>query len=156
LLSGGGALALGAIVLVALAGTGTGVQAPALPRRALHPPAVTLATLRGEPAIVHFWASWCGSCSKEAPQLAALSRELRGRARLVAVDYSDNPQDAAAFIGRYHWDFPVLADEDGVSGSAYGLVGLPATFVLDARGRIVARMSGPQNAASVLARLPAP
>ena len=124
--------------------------APALPSKVLEPPAVTIARLHGRPAIVHFWASWCGPCQKEAAQLARLNRELRGRATLVGVDYTDAAGSARAFVARHGWRFPILADPDGHTGDAYRLSGLPTTFLLDADGRIVRRLTGPQTAAGLL------
>src|SRR5216684_8553619 len=72
--------------------------APALPTQLLVGPRVDIASLRGRPAIIHFWASWCGPCVKEAPQLARLAGELRGRATLVGIDWSDSPSGAARFV----------------------------------------------------------
>jgi cytochrome c biogenesis protein CcmG, thiol:disulfide interchange protein DsbE len=125
--------------------------APALPTEVLVPPRVALADLRGKPAIVHFWASWCGPCTKEAPELARLPSVLRGRATLVGVDWSDSRSGAAAFVRKHRWTFPVLVDDAGHAGTAWQIRGLPATFVLDARGRIVKRLAGPQTVKGLLA-----
>lgn len=127
--------------------------APPFPTKVLHPPRVTVASLRGRPAIVHFWASWCGPCIREAPELAALPAKLHGRAALVGIDWSDNVSNAATFIARHHWTFPNLVDANGKAGNDYRLLGLPTTFLLDARGRIVARLTGPQTAHGLLSRL---
>jgi thiol-disulfide isomerase/thioredoxin len=123
--------------------------APSLPKQVMVPPQVTLATLRGQSAVINFWASWCGPCRKEAPELARLSTELGGRGHLVGVDWSDNHTDATAFIKRYHWRFPVLEDHDGAVGNRYGISGLPTTFLLDRRGRIVRELRGPQTARDI-------
>jgi cytochrome c biogenesis protein CcmG, thiol:disulfide interchange protein DsbE len=124
--------------------------APPLPTAVLSGRPVTLADLRGKPAIVHFWASWCGPCIKEAPELASLPAKLGGRATLVAVDWSDNPSHAADFVRRHGWRFPVLEDHDGKVGNRYQLAGLPTTFLLDADGRIVRQLTGPQTARGLL------
>jgi cytochrome c biogenesis protein CcmG/thiol:disulfide interchange protein DsbE len=147
-------LITGIALAVVLFGGGRGRAAsPALPSTVLQRPRATLASLHGRPAIIHFWASWCGPCKREAPQLATLARELQGRAALVGIDWSDNPADAMRFIHRHGWSFPILGDENGTTGNEYGLVGLPTTFLLDRRGRIVGRLPGPQTAAGVLAAL---
>jgi thiol-disulfide isomerase/thioredoxin len=125
--------------------------APALPTHVLVGPRVDIASLHGRPAIIHFWASWCGPCAGEAPQLAHLGDELHGRATLVGVDWSDNTSSAASFVRRHHWTFPVLVDSSGETGNAYGITGLPTTFLLNSRGQIVRRLVGPQTASGLLA-----
>jgi thiol-disulfide isomerase/thioredoxin len=132
---------------------GAAQAAPPLPARVLVGPRVTLADLRGRPAIVHFWASWCGPCTKEAPEIARLAASLHGRATLVGVDWSDSPAHGTAFVRRHGWRFPNLQDPDATGSDGYDLRGMPTTVLLDARGRIVARLSGPQTAAGLLARL---
>jgi cytochrome c biogenesis protein CcmG/thiol:disulfide interchange protein DsbE len=143
------AAAIAVAELASGGGGNTGRPAPALPRAALVPPAVTLADLRSKPAVVNFWASWCEPCRQEAPQLERFARSLHGRARLVGVDWNDGLAAARAFVRRYGWSFPVLRDPAGTVGDRYGLSGLPTTFVLDSAGRIVERLPGPQSAASL-------
>lgn len=145
----------GLAIAEALSGTrsATGRPAHALPTAVLHPPRVTLADVRGRPVIVHFWASWCGPCTKEAAQLARLNAQLHGRAALIGVDWSDNTADAAAFIRRHGWTFANLIDHNGTTGNAYGISGLPTTFVLDRNGRVVRRLTGPQTARGLLAAI---
>jgi cytochrome c biogenesis protein CcmG/thiol:disulfide interchange protein DsbE len=134
-----------------LSGSGGGATraAPALPRQTLVPPTVTVADLRGKPAAINFWASWCDPCRKEAPGIAALASSLRSRARLVGVDWSDSASGARDFIRRYRWRFSNLRDPNGTAGDAYGIRGLPTTFILNARGRIVQTLRGPQTAADI-------
>jgi len=139
-----------AVLVGGNAGPAKARPAPALPTRVLVGPRVDLAGLRGRPALIHFWASWCPPCVKEAPQLARVSHELYGRATLVGVDWSDNAASAARFIRQHHWTFPVLIDSSGEVGNAYGITGLPTTFVLDRQGRIIRRLIGPQTAGGLL------
>lgn len=124
--------------------------APALEGAVLVPPPVTLASLRGRPAVVNFWASWCPPCRKEAPELARFDRERGSLARLVGVDYMDPRRNALAFVREFGWGFPNLVDPRGSLGARYRLVGLPSTYVLDARGRIARRLTGPQTYARLV------
>jgi cytochrome c biogenesis protein CcmG, thiol:disulfide interchange protein DsbE len=136
---------------VATAGGGgdAGKPAPALPTAVLQPPRASLASLRGKPALVNFWASWCEPCRKEAPGLERLHRSLHGAAAMVGVDYTDQADSARSFIRRYGWSFPILSDPDGIYGARYGFSGLPTTVVLDSRGRIVETLRGPQTVADL-------
>ena len=146
------------LVLAILVGGNTGPGkarvAPQLPARVLVGPRVDNGGLRGRPAIIHFWASWCPPCVKEAPQLALLASALHGRATLVGVDWSDNRASAERFVRQQHWTFPVLIDSSGEVGNAYGITGLPTTFLLDRQGRIVRRLIGPQTATELLSIIP--
>jgi cytochrome c biogenesis protein CcmG/thiol:disulfide interchange protein DsbE len=143
------ALVAGVIVFeVATAGEdGAGKPAPPLPSAVLQPPRPTLASLRGKPALINFWASWCEPCRQEAPQLERLRRSLHNSAGMVGVDYTDQADNARAFIERYGWTFPVLGDPDGIYGARFGFSGLPTTVVLDAEGRIAETLRGPQTIA---------
>lgn len=146
-------LVVAAIVVAELASGGgseeTGRAAPPLPAKALRPPGVDLAALRGKPALVDFFASWCAPCAEEAPTLRKLSAAVAGKATVVAVDWDDASGPARAFVRRHGWTFPVLADSSGAAGESYGLVGLPTSFVLDSQGKIVATFRGPQSEAKL-------
>jgi cytochrome c biogenesis protein CcmG, thiol:disulfide interchange protein DsbE len=145
------ALVVVAIVVVELASGGgsseSGRAAPPLPAKALRPPGTSLAELRGKPALVDFFASWCDPCAEEAPELRKLAASLGARATVVAIDWDDAGGPARAFVRRHGWTFPVLADTSGTAGEKYGLVGLPTSFVLDPQGKIVATFRGPQSEA---------
>ena len=145
------ALVVGLIVFEVASSSSGGKREPAppLPTAVLRGPKTTLADLRGKPALVNFWASWCDPCRKEAPELERLSRSLHGDAALVGVDYTDRPGNARDFIQQYGWTFPVLSDPDGIYGARYRFSGLPTTVVLDSRGRIVETLRGPQTEADL-------
>jgi thiol-disulfide isomerase/thioredoxin len=127
--------------------------AAALPPEVLVGPRVTLAGMRGRPAAVNFWASWCEPCRRESPELERLYRSLGGRASLVGVDYKDDATSARQMIRELHLTYPNLRDGNGVVGERYGLTGLPTTAILDSRGRVVRLLRGPQTADSVRSAL---
>jgi len=130
-----------------------GRPAPALPREHLAGPSVTLrgllAATHGRPALVVFWASWCGPCAREAPAIERFSQSSSGQGRIVGVDWSDGLSGARSFIRHYGWTFPNLRDAEGTVGNDYHLTGLPTTFVLDGRGDIRAVLRGPQDEGSL-------
>jgi cytochrome c biogenesis protein CcmG/thiol:disulfide interchange protein DsbE len=123
-----------------------GKPAPPLPSEVLVPPRATIASLRGRPAAINFWASWCEPCRQEARGFEHLAHELHGRASLVGVDWEDDRDAALAFIDRYGWTFPSLRASGGSVGQRYGIIGLPTTIVLNRNGRIAEVLRGPQTA----------
>ena len=149
------AAAVAALLVVGLgsAGSTSGRKAPALPAQVLHPPQVTLASLKGHRVVLNFWASWCGPCKKEAPELVALQRQLPKDVRMVGVDWNDGESGARGFLARSGWTYSNLRDANGDVGNNYRLHGMPTTFLLDAGGRIREQLTGPQTAAGILAKL---
>ena len=145
------AAAVAALAAVELSTRGGGDDAarrmaPALPTQVLAGRSVTLADLRGRPAVVNFWASWCEPCKKEAKVLQRLADE---GVRVVAIDWGDDAAAARAFAKRQRWTFPVLRDRTNLVGDDFGLQGLPTTFVLDRQGHVAATLRGPQTVPSI-------
>ncbi len=121
--------------------------APALPTRVLQGAPVTVASLRGHPTALIFWASWCTGCHVEGAAVERFARSAAGRGRVIGVDDSDGG-NWKAFVHTYGWSFPILSDPGGTTLSTYGLtVGLPATVILDARGRVASVRYGAETVA---------
>jgi peroxiredoxin len=120
----------------------SGRAAPALPRELL---AGAKPTADRGPELVVFWASWCGPCAQEAAAVEDFARTAAGRGHLIGVDSSDALPGARTFIHRHGWTFTNLRDASGSVSSAYGVSGLPTSFVLDASGHIRTELRGPQD-----------
>jgi cytochrome c biogenesis protein CcmG, thiol:disulfide interchange protein DsbE len=96
----------------------------------------------GEVTVVNFWASWCGPCLLEHPQLMAL-KEQPG-VRLHGINYKDQAANARRFLGRNGNPFTAVGvDGDGRAGIEWGVIAVPETFVVDGRGVIVYKHTGP-------------
>jgi len=91
--------------------------------------------------LVNFWASWCGPCRVEHPNLMALKAE---GLKIYGINYKDDPADALGFLGELGDPYEALAaDSAGRNGINWGVIAMPETFVIDGEGRIVARYPGP-------------
>lgn len=108
---------------------------------------VSLASLRGHPVVLNFWASWCPPCKSEAPALERDWLRYRSRGvRFVGVDYHDLSSEARTFVSVHDLTFPMLEDGSGdVTTGSYGITQAPETYVLDSNGKIVAHLAGPVN-----------
>ncbi|HEY5195533.1 MAG TPA: TlpA disulfide reductase family protein [Solirubrobacteraceae bacterium] len=132
------------------------IVAPALPSRAIDGSSVSIASLRGHPVLINFFASWCHPCQQEAPALARFASSPAGQGHLVGIDTGDTSvTDAKRFVARYGWGFSVLNDANSTTANDYGLSYLPTTYVVDGDGRIVKKLLGPQTEASLTAALKA-
>jgi cytochrome c biogenesis protein CcmG/thiol:disulfide interchange protein DsbE len=95
------------------------------------------AQFRGSVLVVNVWASWCGPCRDEAPQLDQAWNALRGRGvRFLGVDHQDVRADGVAFVREFEIGYLMAYDPEGTLAAAYGAAGVPTTFVIDAQGRI--------------------
>jgi cytochrome c biogenesis protein CcmG/thiol:disulfide interchange protein DsbE len=88
--------------------------------------------------VVNFFASWCPPCEEEAPLLNRLQRTLAGHGTIVGVAWNDASADTRAFVREHGVRYPVLRDVDGAFAKAYGVKGMPETFVIDPHGQVVA------------------
>lgn len=100
--------------------------------------------LRGKVAVVNLWASWCGPCEVEAPVLQQVHEQLQsdGSGSVIGVTIRDFPDRSRHFERSHGITFPSLRDRDNALYRKLGSTGLPETFVLDRRGRIVAMSRG--------------
>lgn len=98
---------------------------------------------RGAPLVVNVWASWCGPCRAEAPDLARVARAYEGRVRFLGIDVLDARPSARAFVREVGWPYPSVFDPGGEIRDRLGLVGQPVTLLYDAGGELVDTHVGP-------------
>lgn len=133
-----------------------GRAAPDFTLRALRGPDVRLADLRGQVVVVNFWASWCAECHTEQNALNAVWDHYRDSGVVVVgVDFEDNDTDARDYVARAGSTYPIVVDNDSRTALAYGVRGVPETFVLDRDGRIVDRVVGAVTTDRLTGRLDA-
>lgn len=109
--------------------------APELSLPNLDGTSVDLRSYRGKVVAVNFWASWCGPCKEEMPQLAQLWRERhQGCFELLGVAGMSDRQDTEKLARSI--PYPVLFDQDGLAVDTWQVRSFPRTFVLDKDGRV--------------------
>ena len=110
---------------------------------------------RGRVLLVNLWAEWCAPCIEELPTLAALETALGGKDfRVLPVSLDRAPvEEAQAVLGKFGvTGLETLADREMALMDRLGIIGLPATFLVDREGREIGRLVGPADWASEEAR----
>lgn len=155
-------LVLGASLLLP-GRAGPGVSPPSVASLAVGTPApdfavdsleggrLALSGLRGRAVWLTFWASWCGPCRAEMPELLAASEDARGRGvRLVAIDIGEEPDVVKTYLARGGYtELPAALDRSGAVSRAYGVYGLPTHVFIDARGIVRGVRTGMMSAAEM-------
>jgi len=112
-----------------------------LPPLAGGDPVKLRAALQGKPGFINTFASWCAPCVEENPALLAMQAQ---GAHIVGIAYKDEPRASQSFLNRLGDPFAtVLTDRDGRAGIELGISGVPETFLVNAKGVIVAKHVGP-------------
>ncbi len=104
--------------------------------------------LKGGVTVVNVFASWCGPCRVEHPQLVALAKD--GRIKVVGINYKDVPANAVRFLGELGNPYAAIGvDTKGRAAIDWGVYGVPETFIVDANGIIRHKHIGPIDANSL-------
>ena len=111
-------------------------------------PGLARGDLDGQVTVVNIFASWCGPCRVEHPQLVALAADER--IRVVGIDYKDQPANALRFLNELGNPYAAIGvDTRGRAAIDWGVYGVPETFVVDRAGVIRFKFIGPLSAETV-------
>lgn len=109
-----------------------------------------LQSLRGQPALVHFWATWCPVCALEQGTVTGLAEDVPF---ISVAMQSGSEKEVADFLQQEGLRFPVVNDPEGALAKRYGVSGVPASFVLDGDGRVRFVTRGYTSSAGLRIRL---
>jgi len=107
---------------------------------------ITLADLlaKHKPIIINTWASWCGPCQQETPDLVKLSKQYGGQVTFVGINMTsqDKLVDAQNFVRKYKVTYLTLQDPKHIFLDGYNIMGFPTTFVISLSGKLVTTVQG--------------
>jgi len=104
---------------------------------------VTLAGYKDKAILLNFWATWCGPCRAEIPDLVELQNKYRDHLQIIGLVVDDDDRDAIKkFVGEFAINYPVALATNDLRLQYGGIPALPTSFVLDATGRIVQKHEG--------------
>jgi len=108
---------------------------------------VQLSALKGNVILLNFWATWCDPCKDEMPSMEALYQRYKEKDFvLLAISVEErNPEPARKFIQKHRYRFPVLLDPAGKTLDLFEIHRIPATVIIDKKGRMVGRAIGPRD-----------
>ena len=110
---------------------------------------ISLASFRGHPVLVNFWATWCQPCTQEMPLLQAAHKRVGGAVVFLGVDRQDYRPQAQSFLQQTGVTYASAYDKDGTLDGAYRLRGMPTSVFIDAAGRIHDQITGPLTRAQL-------
>ena len=132
-----------AVLLAALASPlasgaiATQASAPDFTLRTMNGPNLRLHEQRGRVVMVNFWATWCGPCRQEMPQLDRLYQKYKSSGFvLLGVNVDEDARKASDVAAKLGVTFPVLLDTDKAVSKLYDLSTMPSTVIIDRDGKV--------------------
>lgn len=107
---------------------------------------LTLADFKGKPVLLNFWASWCGPCQSEMPDIQTAWKEHGTDVEFVIVNMTgmngETEQSAKAFLADAGYTFPCYFDANNSAATAFGVSSIPQTYLINAEGNILGGYMG--------------
>ena len=129
--------------------------------RTLDGQTISSSSLRGKVTVINFWATWCGPCRAEIPDLVALQEKYRDRLQIIGISQDEAPPETVKrFAAEHRVNYPIAMMTAELEKRFPGIVALPTSYILDADARIVQKHVGMLTASMteaevrVLAKLP--
>lgn len=88
----------------------------------------------GQPVILNYWASWCGPCRIETPELQSASLKFKNQVAILGINQGESAETVSEFALSYGLTYPLLVDEDNTVNRDYGINSLPTTIFIDRQG----------------------
>jgi thiol-disulfide isomerase/thioredoxin len=103
-----------------------------------------LSELKGKVVLLNFWATWCPPCREEIPSMMKLDRAMAGKPfQMVAISLDEGGKPVIeSFFKESGFSLPTYLDQDGKATKAYGITGVPESFVINKQGVVVKKMIG--------------
>lgn len=99
----------------------------------------SLSGLRGKVVLLNFWATWCPPCRKEMPDMETLRQRFDKKGLVILAVSDEDRRVIEGYLATQHYTFPILLDPDRKAAEAFGVDGIPKSFIFDRQGNLVAQ-----------------
>ena len=103
---------------------------------------ISLRERLGKPIFLNFWATWCGPCLVEMPDIERLQKEMGGQIQIFGIDLRESPSLVKEFVKKQKFTWIFLLDTTGEVGSSYAVSAIPTSIFINAKGIITGRQVG--------------
>ena len=136
--------------IIARNGIEIGKSAPNFELTKLDGTNVKLSDLKGKKVILNFWATWCGPCQQEMPDMEAFYKEHKENVEILAINYTPSEKGGGAekvsnFAKEKGITFPILLDKNIDVTTAYKVITIPTSYFIDTKGVIQDKFIGPMT-----------
>ncbi|AHX19629.1 MAG TPA: thiol:disulfide interchange protein [Bacillus sp. (in: Bacteria)] len=136
--------------IIARNGIEIGKSAPDFTLTKLDGTNVKLSDLKGKKVILNFWATWCGPCQQEMPDMEAFYKEHKENVEILAVNYTPSEkgggeEKVSNFAKEKGITFPILLDKNIDVTTAYKVITIPTSYFIDTKGVIQDKFIGPMT-----------
>lgn len=136
--------------MIASNGIEVGKSAPNFELTKLDGTNVKLSDLKGKKVILNFWATWCGPCQQEMPDMEAFYKEHKENVEILAINYTPSEkggreEKVSNFAKEKGITFPILLDKNIDVTTAYKVITIPTSYFIDTKGVIQDKFIGPMT-----------
>ena len=102
----------------------------------------------GKPVVIRFWADWCKYCEPEMKAIDPIYQQLRPQGlQVIAINAGQDRKTVVAYMEKLGVSYPALMDENSAIAKRFGVVGLPTTYFIDAKGIVRVKLIGEAESA---------
>lgn len=103
----------------------------------------SLSDYRGQVVLINFWASWCGTCREEMPEIVKTWQDYKDRGfTALGVNYGEDRGEVDQFVRQYGINFPIYLDPGKKVAGQYGVISMPTSFLVSKQGAVVKLIPG--------------
>lgn len=129
-------------------GIAVGEAAPDFSLKTLSGETFRLSDLRGKAVFLNFWASWCGPCKKEMPDMQKFHEKHKGNVEVIAVNLTGSEMGVGKvrkYIDKYGYTYPVPLDKNSKVQGMFDVTVVPTTYFIGIDGKVIKQKRGPMT-----------